>query len=223
MAPAGPTGLGGPRLPGRGAYVRDRRRHRSRGPAAPAPGNPAAHGRRHRPSRPRRRRLPRPARRWAWPIAGCASSASPTASSRSPTRIGSVWCVFNGEFFDYPEVRADLEAKGHRFRTHTDTELIPHLWEDHGEGMLEHLHGQFAFCVYDTRTQQSPSWPATASASARCTGRSAATTGRRSCCSPRRSGRCSPPAWSRPSRTCAASTTCSPSSPCPGRSPASRA
>jgi asparagine synthase (glutamine-hydrolysing) len=63
----------------------------------------------------------------------------------------SVWCVFNGEFFDYPEVRQVLEAKGHRFRTHTDTELIPHLWEEYGEGMLDHLKGQFAFCVYDTR------------------------------------------------------------------------
>ncbi len=63
----------------------------------------------------------------------------------------SVWCVFNGEFFEYPEVRARLESKGHRFRTHTDTELIPHLWEDYGEALIDHLKGQFAFCVHDTR------------------------------------------------------------------------
>jgi asparagine synthase (glutamine-hydrolysing) len=63
----------------------------------------------------------------------------------------SVWCVFNGEFFDYPEVRATLEAKGHRFRTHTDTELLPHLWEEYGEGLVDHLKGQFAFCICDTR------------------------------------------------------------------------
>jgi asparagine synthase (glutamine-hydrolysing) len=63
----------------------------------------------------------------------------------------SVWCVFNGEFFEYPELRAKLEANGHRFRTHTDTELIPHLWEDHGEALVDHLKGQFAFCVHDTR------------------------------------------------------------------------
>jgi asparagine synthase (glutamine-hydrolysing) len=63
----------------------------------------------------------------------------------------SVWCVFNGEFFEYPEKRRELEARGHRFRTHTDTELLPHLWEDHGEGLFDHLKGQFAFCVYDTR------------------------------------------------------------------------
>lgn len=65
-----------------------------------------------------------------------------------------VWTVFNGEFFDYPETRAALEAKGHRFRTHTDTELIPHLWEDYGPGLLEHLRGQFAFCVWDRRTHE---------------------------------------------------------------------
>ena len=63
----------------------------------------------------------------------------------------SVWCVFNGEFFDYPEKRRELEAKGHHFRTHTDTELLPHLWEEYGEQFFEHLKGQFAFCVYDTR------------------------------------------------------------------------
>jgi asparagine synthase (glutamine-hydrolysing) len=65
-----------------------------------------------------------------------------------------VWTVFNGEFFDYPETRAGLEAKGHRFRTHTDTELIPHLWEDHRERMFDHLKGQFAICLYDSRTRE---------------------------------------------------------------------
>src|SRR5205823_8381544 len=45
----------------------------------------------------------------------------------------SVWVVFNGELFDYPEKKAELQAKGHQFRTHTDTELLPHLWEEHGE------------------------------------------------------------------------------------------
>jgi asparagine synthase (glutamine-hydrolysing) len=63
----------------------------------------------------------------------------------------SVWVVFNGELFDYPEKRAELEAKGHRFATHTDTELIPHLWEEYGEGMFEHLSGQFAFALWDSR------------------------------------------------------------------------
>jgi asparagine synthase (glutamine-hydrolysing) len=64
-----------------------------------------------------------------------------------------VWTVFNGEFFDYPEKRAQLEGK-HTFRTHTDTELIPHLWEDYRERMFDHLKGQFAFCVWDKRTNE---------------------------------------------------------------------
>src|ERR1700681_3734954 len=51
----------------------------------------------------------------------------------------SVSVVFNGELFDYPEMRAALSARGHQFRTHCDTELVPHLWEDHGTGMLERL------------------------------------------------------------------------------------
>src|ERR1700758_954857 len=63
----------------------------------------------------------------------------------------SVAVVYNGELFDYPEVKARLEAKGHRFATHCDTELIPHLWEDHQEGMFEHLRGQFAFALWDRK------------------------------------------------------------------------
>src|SRR4051812_25406060 len=64
---------------------------------------------------------------------------------------GSVVTVYNGEFFDYPERKAELEAKGHRFRTHCDTELIPHLWEDHQEDMLPRLHGQFALALWDRK------------------------------------------------------------------------
>jgi asparagine synthase (glutamine-hydrolysing) len=65
----------------------------------------------------------------------------------------SVWVVFNGELFDYPEVRTRLEAKGHRFATDCDTELIPHLWEDHGEEMFQYLRGQFALALWDERRQ----------------------------------------------------------------------
>jgi asparagine synthase (glutamine-hydrolysing) len=66
----------------------------------------------------------------------------------------SVGVVFNGELFDYPEQRARLEGLGHRFATHCDTELIPHLWEDHQEGMFEHLRGQFALALWDTRQRK---------------------------------------------------------------------
>jgi asparagine synthase (glutamine-hydrolysing) len=67
---------------------------------------------------------------------------------------GSIQVVFNGELFDYPERRQELEAKGHRFRTHCDTELFPHLWEEYGEDMFEHLHGQFAVALHDRRQRR---------------------------------------------------------------------
>jgi asparagine synthase (glutamine-hydrolysing) len=67
---------------------------------------------------------------------------------------GSVAVVFNGELFDYPELKPVLEARGHRFATHCDTELLVHLWEDHQDGMLEHVRGQFAFAVWDRRRRR---------------------------------------------------------------------
>ena len=65
----------------------------------------------------------------------------------------SVWVVFNGELFDYPEQKAALESKGHVFRTHCDTELLPHLWEEYGEDMLVRLRGKFAFTLWDSRNR----------------------------------------------------------------------
>jgi asparagine synthase (glutamine-hydrolysing) len=75
---------------------------------------------------------------------------------RQPIRNedGSVAVVFNGELFDYPEQRAVLEAKGHHFRTHCDTEVIPHRWEDHQEQMFDHLRGQFAIALWDEKRQR---------------------------------------------------------------------
>src|SRR5262245_44874355 len=64
-----------------------------------------------------------------------------------------VFVVYNGELFDYVEKRAELEARGHRFSTHCDTEVIPHLWEEYQEGMFEHLRGQFALALWDQRRQ----------------------------------------------------------------------
>ena len=73
------------------------------------------------------------------------------ADGRQPigNEDGSVQAVFNGEFFDYREVKSALEEKGHRFATHCDTELIPHLWEEYQDGMFARLRGQFAFALYD--------------------------------------------------------------------------
>ena len=77
-------------------------------------------------------------------IVGLADGRQPIANED-----GGVVVVFNGELFEYPEMRARLQEAGHRFATHCDTEVIPHLWEDHAEGMFEHLRGQFALALWD--------------------------------------------------------------------------
>src|SRR5579863_10480958 len=60
-----------------------------------------------------------------------------------------VWIVFNGEIYNFPELRADLEKRGHRFYTCTDTEVIVHLYEDFGVDCVKKLRGMFAFALYD--------------------------------------------------------------------------
>ena len=66
----------------------------------------------------------------------------------------SVHVVFNGELFDHVERRPELEARGHRLVTHCDTEIIPHLYEEHGDGVWERLRGQFAIAIWDGRRRQ---------------------------------------------------------------------
>lgn len=62
---------------------------------------------------------------------------------------GTLWIVFNGEVFNYVELRPELEARGHHFKTNTDTEVILHLYEEEGPDCLGRLNGQFALAIWD--------------------------------------------------------------------------
>ncbi|MDE2761691.1 MAG: asparagine synthase (glutamine-hydrolyzing) [Gemmatimonadota bacterium] len=65
---------------------------------------------------------------------------------------GRLHIVVNGQFYDFARIRAELESRGHRFRTRSDSEIALHLYEDLGAGCLERLRGQFAFVIWDEET-----------------------------------------------------------------------
>ena len=66
---------------------------------------------------------------------------------------GTVWIVYNGEIFNYVELRPELEKRGHHFATNCDTEVIVHLYEDYGPECLNLLNGQFAMAIWDSRNR----------------------------------------------------------------------
>jgi len=65
-----------------------------------------------------------------------------------------IWVVFNGEIYNFPALRKELEGRGHRFSTNTDTEVIVHLYEDMGAECVQRLRGMFAFALYDDRNHR---------------------------------------------------------------------
>ncbi|MCJ7728809.1 MAG: hypothetical protein MUO27_02870 [Sedimentisphaerales bacterium] len=64
---------------------------------------------------------------------------------------GSICVTFNGEIFNFPQIKPMLEKQGHIFTSNTDTEVLVHGYEQWGTDMLEHLNGQFAFCIFDKK------------------------------------------------------------------------
>ena len=66
----------------------------------------------------------------------------------------SIWIVFNGEIYNFSELRRELEQRGHRFGTNSDTEVIVHLYEEHGSECVQKLRGMFAFALYDERRRR---------------------------------------------------------------------
>lgn len=78
-----------------------------------------------------------------------------TDNGRQPmaNEDGSVWITYNGEIYDFAPLRQRLQARGHQFRSRTDTEVLLHLYEEEGPGLFESINGMFAFAIYDRRTK----------------------------------------------------------------------
>src|SRR5437588_9193828 len=74
---------------------------------------------------------------------------SPAGHQPMCNEDGTVWIAFNGEIYNHRQLRPDLEAKGHVYRSHTDTETIIHLYEEMGPRCVEELDGMFAIAIWD--------------------------------------------------------------------------
>ncbi len=78
---------------------------------------------------------------------------SPTGAQPMSDPSGAVWVAYNGELYDYLDARRDLEARGHQFRSRSDTEVLLHLYLEYGAACVARLHGMFAFAIWDGRSR----------------------------------------------------------------------
>jgi asparagine synthase (glutamine-hydrolysing) len=82
-------------------------------------------------------------------IIGVATGIQPICNE-----TGTLWIIYNGEAFNYIELKADLLEKGHRFTTETDTEVLLHLYEEYGTNCLEKINGQFSIAIWDSMKEE---------------------------------------------------------------------
>ena len=67
---------------------------------------------------------------------------------------GSIWVIYNGEIYNFKELREELEKKGHKFKSNTDTETIIHAYEEYGKDCLQKFNGMFSFCIYNSNKKE---------------------------------------------------------------------
>ena len=134
-------------------HVRNRRHLRREAPARRLPGSARAYGERRRHRGPDQQGILRALPEIRAGLASRRLSIIDLTGGDQPiaNEDGSVHVGFNGEIYNHRELRADLERRGHTFRTQCDTEVIVHLYEEAGIDCLDRLQGMFALAVVDTR------------------------------------------------------------------------